>query len=220
MVYDIESQIIYQPREFGIFGLDSLRVVEGIYAHHYKKHTGLEIEKCFLIKTGRHPNKYELDYQKRLDDGENAPHGVYKYNWMMYSVQNIVLKYPILPVPTRIIRTMAENVFGHKLGDPIIFQIDHMIRDKIYDFKKGYYGANVWQIMGVVAALNSINVDKNDTSIRLMFNKIYKRDPIYPELPLCKKLVLSNNPEDIENEIEQFTELQYKKIVSAKRKPR
>jgi len=219
VVYNLNSQIIYQPREFGIYGLDSMRVVEGIYAYHYRKNTNLDIKKCFLIKTGRYPNEYELQYQKRLENGEKAPHGVYDFNWICYSVQNILIEYPILPPSTKEITNIAENTFGHKLDESIIFTIGQLTRSKVYDFKLGYSGINVWQIMGVVAALNCINANKNEKSIRLMFNKIYKRDPVYQEISVCSSLVL-NDPEEIENEIEQLIPVQNKKVVSASRKAR
>lgn len=218
MVYDINSQIIYQPRRFGIYGLDSMRVVEGIYTYHYQKHTGIDVKKCFLIKTGRKPNEYELEYQKRLSEGEKAPHGVYEFNWMNYASQNIIIEHPILPPPTSEIIRISENVFGHKLQDSTIFTIDQLVRMKMYDFKTNYYGINVWQIMGVVAALNCVGVNKNDKSISLMFNKIYKRSPVHQEIQICKSLVLST-PEEIQNEIEQITPVFNKRIVSA-REPR
>ena len=219
MVYDIKSQIIYQPREFGIYGLDSMRVVEGIYAYHYKKNTNLNIEKCFLIKTGRHPNQYELDYQKRLEEGEKAPHGVYDFNWMCYSVQNILIECPTLPPSTKEITKISENTFGHKLDESVIFTIGQLVRTKLYDFKVGYSGINIWQIMGVVASLDCAGVNKNDKSIRLMFNKIYKRNPVHQEISVCTSLVLSN-PEEIEHEIEQSISVQNKGVVSASRRAR
>lgn len=210
---------MYQPREFGIYGLDSMRVVEGIYTHHHKKYTNLDVKKCFLIKTGRHPNEYELEYQKRLDDGEKAPHGVYEFNWVHYAAQNITIEHPVLPPSTAEVVRISERVFGHKVEEGMIYSIDQLVRQKMYHFKHGYFGINVWQIMGVVAALDCINANKNDKSIFLMFNKIYKRDPVHQELAICKQLVL-NNPEDIQNEIEKFTSIKIKRVVTASRRPR
>lgn len=218
MVYDLSNEIIYYPREFGIFGLESMRVVEGIYVHNFMVNSGMsDPTKAFLIKIGRLPNKQELKYQDKLSDGIKAPHGVYKYNWSIYSAQNVFLQHPILVPSTDEVSRISEDTFGHKLKDSTLHEIGRLIRNRMYSLQLYYYGVNVWQVMGIASSLDSIKSNRNEQSISLLFNKIYKRDPINVEIKICKNLKLTNNPQEIQDEIEQYVKIHDKNSVGSRR---
>jgi hypothetical protein len=206
------SQIIYQPKNFGIYDIESMKVLEGIYAFNFAKYANIENDKAFIIKNGRRPNKIELNYQKRLNNGEHAPHNAYFFNWYSYSAQNVMLEYPTIIQSTKTIKEIAEHTFGHKLKEDDIHTVCKLTRNKTYDLNKAYYGVNTWQLMSVVASLNYLDVHKNSKSISLLFNKIYKRKPNNTEIEICKTLKLTT-PEEIENEIESYITVQGKTVI-------
>jgi len=218
VVYNLTHKIIYQPSQFGIYGIESLRVVECMYAIQYSKITGADVVKSFLIKTGRRPNQSELDYINRVFEGEKAPTGVYQHNWIVYSSQNLSLKHPYLLPSTREVREITENTFGHRVNNDIVNLVAALSSNKVYSLQGGYYGVNIWQPIEICCALDSAEVERNDTAIRLLFNKIYKRDPIPEEILICKSLQLTT-PQEIQNEIEQIVKVRNKGPVSS-RSPR
>lgn len=218
MIHTFAHPIEYKSQRFGIFGLESMRVIEGIYAYHHYLYTGLDSQKCFLIKNGRMPNEAELDYQQRLKDGEPVPYRSYWFNWSIYCAQNILLQNHRLMPSMEIISKEANHLFGHRMEDEYLHTIAKLVRYNTYDLRTGYYGVNVWQTMTVVASLDSINVERNINSIVLLFNKIYKREPLQREIDCCLSLRLTTT-EETKNEIESFGPISGKKVVIAKRSP-
>lgn len=206
---------MYLPGHFGIYGIESLRVIEGIYAHNYAKATGTDPATAFLIKTARKPNQAELDYQQRLEDGERAPHGTYWFNWYQYSVQNVLLKYS-LPPSSKQIRDIVESTFGHALENERVYVMSKLVRDGCYNLNNHYFGVNTWQIIEVIAALDALGLDRDYKAIALLFNKIYKRDPLGIEYECCEKVNITT-PEEIQNEIESIVDVKIGRAVSAKR---
>lgn len=217
MVWNCTDKIIYYPREFGIYDPESLRVVECVYAYNFMVNSGLnDPNKAFLIKTGRSANEPELEYIDRIKNGEKAPHGVYNHNWIVYSAQNVSLKYPGLTPSTKSVKEISEKTFGHKISYEVLNSIIALSKKRIYMLQKGYYGVNVWQPIEVCCALDSIGLNRSQESISLLFNKIYRRDPKLEELTICKSLKITNYQE-IKDEIEQIIDVRIKKPVSFKR---
>lgn len=209
---------MYRPLDFGIYYIDAMKVVEGIYAYNFNKHSNLnDSAKSFLIKTGRKPTDEELDFQKRLEAGEKAPHNAYWFNWCCYSAQNIFVKHPHLIPSTKEVKDISENTFGHSLDDKHIYNITSMLRTKMFKIVDGIFGVNVWQIMGVVASLDCNSIPRNDKYIALLFNKIYKREPISQEISCCKTLDLSKDPEELRNEIKSIVKVEGEDVVSKRR---
>jgi len=216
MVYDLTHEIIYQPRRFGIYGIESLRVVECVYAIQHSRHAGIDASKSFLIKTGRKPNKLELDYIERVKNGEKAPFGVYQHNWVIYSSQNLLLKHPHLLPSTKEIKDITEKTFGHSVDYKIVNLVAAVSENKVYSLHDGFYGVNVWQLMGVCCSLDCLKINRDDSSIRFLFNKIYKREPKTEEITVCKCLKITT-PQEIQDEIEQIIKVRNKRPVSSRR---
>lgn len=220
MVYDYSHEIIYYPRQFGIYGLESLRVVECIYAFQFMIKSGInDPNKAFLIKTGRPINEAELNYIKRIKEGEKAPHGVYEHNWIVYSSQNVNLQYPGLMTSTDNIKKITENTFGHKINSDTLNKVCSLSKKRVYKLQNGYYGVNVWQPIEICCALDRNKITRTEKSISILFNKIYKRDPKPEELLICKVLKITNS-QDIQNEIERIVEIKIKKAVDSPRSVR
>jgi hypothetical protein len=217
VVYDYQHEIIYYPRQFGIFGLESLRVVECIYAFQFMIHSGIDDpNRAFLVKTGRLINEAELNYIKRIKEGEKAPNGVYEHNWVVYSSQNVNLQYPGLMTSTKNIREITENTFGHKVNSNILNKVCSLSKKRIYKLQNGYYGVNTWQPIEICCALDKNKITRTEKSISILFNKIYKRDPKPEEISICKTLKITNN-QDIQDEIERIVEIKIKKAVYSAR---
>jgi len=210
------------PRSnFGIYGIESLRKVEGDTVAQFRKLSGInDIDKAFLIKTGRRPNDAEKRYQYRIDEGKERLSRIYFVNWAAYAAQHILLKHdPIMPC-SKEVTDLTTYVFGHKLPEFLLHRIGYLVRYRMYSFNEGYYALNVWQIMQVVASLDAINSDRSSSSISLLFNKIYKRDPLEVETRICKKLDLTKEPDEIEHEIKSFVQVIWETNFRAPRGPR
>lgn len=219
MIHLLEHPIEYKSQRFGIFGLESMRVIEGIYAYNHSLYSNVDDPiKCFLIKNGRIPNKAELEYQQKLREGEPVPLRSYWFNWCIYCTQNILLQNHKLMPSTKTILKEVKRVFNHRITDEYLHTIAKLVRFNTYDLRVAYYGVNVWQTMTVVAALDSINAQRSAKSIRLLFNKIYKREPLQREIDCCSQLKLTTS-EEIRNEIESFGPVFGQKVVAAKRSP-
>lgn len=209
------DKIIYQPRKFGIYGLMSMSIVQCIYAIKFSEYTNTNIDKSFLIKNGRKPTKIESDYINRVLQGEEAPHGVYKHNWIVYSSQNLLLEHPRLLPSTSTIRKIIEKTYKHSVDSDTVNLVAALSRNQTYSLDNGYYGVNTWQPLSISKALDSLNLKKDKRSISLLFNKIYKRDPIEEEISICKKVVFTCS-QDIQNEIENTIEVKIKSPVSSR----
>lgn len=204
------DHIIYQSGDFGIYDVNSMKVLECIYAYNHSKFTSLPIEKSFLIKTGRKPNDYELNYITKIKNGDvKVPNRLYISNWSVYAAQNILLEHPILVPSSKEIQKFITEAYGHSISIEDFHYVSKLVRYKINDLNQGYYAINVWQIMGVIGSLEALNSPKNEYAISLLFNKIYKRDPLDFEIDLCSRLSLSDM-EEMESEIESAIQLKNK----------
>lgn len=210
------DKIIYQPSRFGIYGLMSMSIVQCIYAIKYSEHTNIDVHKSFLIKNGRNPDSKEIDYINRVLQGEKAPLGSYNHNWIIYSSQILSMKHPRLLPSTKIVKEITENVFGHKVGNDILNLVAAIVQNMIYSLKNGYYGVNTWQPLSITKALDSIGLNRNKKSIHLLFNKIYKRDPLKEEITICKKIKFTCQ-QDMQHEIERLIKVRIKNPVSSRR---
>lgn len=220
MIHLLSHPIEYKTNFFGIFGIESMRIIEGIYAFMFSKYSGIsDPYKCFLIKNGRKPNKAELKFQEYIRECGKVPTRCYWFNWSFYCSQNILLKNLKLMPSMDLIRKESTKLFGHYVPDEYLHTIAKLVRFKMHDLRVGYYGVNVWQSMIIVASLDSIGANRSTTSIKMLFNKIYKREPLQREIDCCTNLQLTT-AEEIQNEIESFGKIISKRTVSARRSPR
>lgn len=210
-------EIIYRKSNFGIYDVNSLRIVECIYALQYSKICAMNYEKSYLIKNYKKPLKEECDFMKKVLDGMRIPLNVYWFNWCCYAAQNLLI-YNDMPQPTSIITKIAEDTFGHKLEDKHIHTVNRLHRLWTYYLAPDkIFGVNVWQIMSIVDNINRNSIKNNENSIILLFNKIYKREPNPQEIKCCLKLNLNNQKEGIRDEIKSFIKVNSEKVVSFRR---
>lgn len=214
-----DYKIIYHPSRFGIYDVDSLRIIENIYAFNFNKNSGInDYTKSFLIKNGRSPDDDDIDYMTRLENGEKAPHNAYWFNWCSYAIQNIQIEYPLLPPPTEKILEISQKLFGHKINEHYVHIINKQVRFKSHKISKNWiYGVNVWQIMSTIKTSELLRITKNEKSMSLLFNKIYKREPTDKELECCIKINIHKPAEEMENEIKSIVEVKSEKVVSIRR---
>ena len=204
----MHDKIIYRRNHFGIYDLKSMGVLEGVYAYNYSKITGISPEKAFLLKNGRRPEEMETEYLDRLFSGEYAPYDSYWHNWSYYSAQNVMLEHPIFVPSFGEISRIGELTFGHSLEEDRVHGICKIIRSGSFNLKESYYGVNTWQILQTAMTINKLNA-KHDRAISLLFNKIYKRDPLEYEISLCKRINLDASSKEIRDEIESTVQVEH-----------
>jgi len=216
-MWNEDGEIHYYRKYFGIYCVKSMSVLENSYVLNYRTITNSDIEKSFLIKNGRLPTERDYNYQQRIETrSELCPAGSYWFNWYAYSAQNLLIKYPGLMPSSKQIQEVAEETFGHELSQDHIVTIAKLMKVRYYDISLSFYGINVWQWMIIANSLNIIG-NKNDISIKLLFNKIYKRDPLEKEIDIIKKLDLTKKPWEIRYEIESSVKLQSTWTVSVRK---
>lgn len=202
------DKIMYRYENDGIYDVNVYRYIECVYVYYYMKQTNIDHDKAFLIKTGRKPNKIELIGLEYIHERPQLQN-VYWSHWCIFAMQNIDLAHPILIPKYDDIKEISEYTFGHKLEDHIIHYICNLLRKKRNKFKitNEICGINMWQIICITAMLDYCKLDKKSNSIILLFNKIYKRNPIQGEINLCQKLNLleiGNYKDEIKSIVKKF----------------
>lgn len=188
-----------------LYDFNSLKIFECEQALILVNNSHFDIKSAFLIKNGRKPNQEDLDFiqNKRFDNSPTC-----FYDMHTYCAQILKNKYNFLPISTKTIKEEYKTLNNIDILNNDTIHIINNNYKKIPKFSiSNYKCINIRQLMIICHCLIENNINKSDQNIKLLFNKIYKRDPINKEYALCKILDITKDKLEVKNEVNKFCEI-------------
>jgi hypothetical protein len=182
-----------------LFNPISLRVICCTYAYFNKDYTGNDLKRSFINLCGRLPTERELEFINKVEKKEAyMSREVYFNNYMVHCTRNIIERSgPYIVPSSKEITNEYIGLTGHDFVDKRhLYTIARYIR-----LNTIMVAIDTWQLMIIAAAFDSLKIIKNNDKIRILFNKIYKRNPTKIEIESILSLNLNKPKEEIRNEI-------------------